>query len=365
MHVAFVVGGLPFGGVESLTLLTAKELIKRGHRPTIINISGTGEYEKAYLEAGIRPLHVGESKKVLKTTSLRTPLKLRRMFRELKADLIHTSHFSADYHVRLANFGTDTPIITHCRNIKREKKISRRLANKLLSFRTTRYLAVSNAVGEIIQRDHNLAGRPISTLYNVISTSKMDVPSVDLTELGVRQQGEIIVCCSRIVKQKNLDVVIRAMPRVLERLPDAQLLILGDGPEREALELLADSLGVGDSTIFTGFRLDVPNILQALSNRVSVFAMPSDYEGFSNSLTEAMYCALPSVISEFVPNKEITAESASVVAISFEALAEEFVSILGNSERYHLMSKSAQEIASELTIERYVDQLLEIYGSVV
>jgi phosphatidylinositol alpha-1,6-mannosyltransferase len=62
----------------------------------------------------------------------------------------------------------------------------------------------------------------------------------------------VIVCVSRMVARKGQDVLVRAMPQVLARVPDAALLVVGDGPARRRVERLADRQGVAASVVFTG-----------------------------------------------------------------------------------------------------------------
>lgn len=361
LRVALVVGGLPFGGVETSFLLVARRLRELGHEPVIINVSGTGEYESVYREHGFDPIHAGESKKVLKTSRLDTALRLRKLLRSLKPDIVHTAHFSANYHVRIGAVGLGIPVIMHCRNIKRMRSF-RRFADKVLSHATTKYLAVSKAVAEVVQQDHNVAGRPVEVLYNAISQEKMSVEAADLTEFPeLKGRGPLVVTCSRLVRQKNLDLILRAFADVRSTLPQLRMLILGDGPERSELEKLAGKLGVAESICFAGFRKDVPEILHAAADRGAVFAMVSDYEGFSNALTEAMYCGMPAVISEHVPNLEVTGESALVVPVDRETIASALLKVLSDQQAYQRMSAAARTVAAGLTINAYVDRLVGVY----
>lgn len=361
LKVALVIGGLPYGGVETSFLLVARRLRELGHEPVIINVSGTGEYESVYREYGFDPIHAGESKKVLKTSRLDTALRLRRILRDLNPDIIHTAHFSANYHVRIGAVGLGIPVIMHCRNIKRMKSF-RRFADKVLSRVTTKYLAVSKAVAEVVQQDHNVAGRPVQVLYNAISSEKMNVEPADLSEFPqLEGQGPLVVVCSRLVKQKNVDVIIRAFVRALDAVPDMRMLVMGDGSERDALTALAVGEGVADKVAFAGFRQDAPALLRAAVARKAVFAMVSDYEGFSNALTEAMYCGIPAVISEHVPNREVTGDAARVVPIDEASVAESIETILTDATLYDRMSTEAVSVAKQLTIEPHVDDLVAVY----
>ncbi|WP_130796289.1 glycosyltransferase family 4 protein [Streptomyces otsuchiensis] len=110
----------------------------------------------------------------------------------------------------------------------------------------------------------------------------------------------VVVCVSRLVQRKGQDTLIRAMPRVLERVPDAVLLVVGGGPYLPELRKLAASEGVADSVRFTG---SVPwSELPAHYGAGDVFAMPCrtrrgglDVEGLGIVYLEASATGLPVV----------------------------------------------------------------------
>jgi len=72
------------------------------------------------------------------------------------------------------------------------------------------------------------------------------------TELGIAADDKIITTIGRVAKEKSLDVLINMMPKLLEMVPNAKLLIVGDGPDRSKLEALAHNLGVSKEVIFAG-----------------------------------------------------------------------------------------------------------------
>ncbi|HJP67158.1 MAG TPA: glycosyltransferase family 4 protein [Actinomycetota bacterium] len=109
----------------------------------------------------------------------------------------------------------------------------------------------------------------------------------------------VVVCVSRLVRRKGQDVLIRAMPMIRDRVPDARLVIVGDGPYREALETLAAESPPG-SVLFTGEVADEE--LPAHHATADVFAMPCrsrwgglEVEGFGIVYLEAGATARPSV----------------------------------------------------------------------
>ncbi len=70
--------------------------------------------------------------------------------------------------------------------------------------------------------------------------------------LGIEPNAPLIVTIGRVAKEKSIEVIVRAMPKLLERLPNARFAVVGDGPVREDLEKMAHSLGVGHAVLFAG-----------------------------------------------------------------------------------------------------------------
>jgi glycosyltransferase involved in cell wall biosynthesis len=103
-------------------------------------------------------------------------------------------------------------------------------------------------------------------------------------------------CCfvfvGRLHPVKQLDVVITALASV----PDSDLLVVGDGPQREALQAHARTAGVGGRVHFAGARDDVVTYLHG----ADAFVLPSEAEGMSNALVEAMACGLPCLVTESI-----------------------------------------------------------------
>ncbi|GAB2836830.1 glycosyltransferase family 4 protein [Streptomyces daliensis] len=137
--------------------------------------------------------------------------------------------------------------------------------------------------------------------------------------LGLTERP-VVVCVSRLVRRKGQDTLVRALPRVLEEVPDAVLLIVGGGPYRADLEKLAAETGVADSVRFTG---PVPwEELPAHYGAGDVFAMPCrtrrgglDVEGLGIVYLEASATGLPVVSGDSggAPDAVLDGETGYVV----------------------------------------------------
>lgn len=359
IRVAYVIGGLPFGGVENwlydLGLALKDDPEVEAH---IVNVSGTGLKTPEFFAAGLNVVCTANTKKALKTQRLSTVCNVRKELLRIRPDIVHTLQFSGDYFGRLAAWGLGVPVITHIRNVKSERTARRRWINRLLSFRTNLYLSVSEAALETIRREHNLAHRPMQVLYNAVDPAKLDVPPHDLGELfGLH--GPVVLGVGRLVEQKNFDKLLRAFALVLERVPDAGLIIVGDGPKRDELERLRGELGLDGRAVLAGYRpnAEVPRFLRA----ASVLAMPSEYEGLPVTHVEALFCGLPAVISEHVPSIEIAAEASLVCGTAPESIAARLLELLEDPERRVRMGERARELAPAYSMERYVVRLKDVY----
>ncbi|CAM3680824.1 glycosyltransferase family 4 protein [Marinicrinis lubricantis] len=111
----------------------------------------------------------------------------------------------------------------------------------------------------------------------------------------------VMMTLSRLVRRKGHDMVIQAMPEILKQIPEAVYLIVGDGPEKERLQQLAQSCGVQNAVIFAGRASDGEEI-HKFYNTCDLFIMASrhlkvkgDVEGFGIVFLEASCCGKPVV----------------------------------------------------------------------
>ena len=357
MKVAYIIGGLPFGGIERWLFDLCMEFQKSGSVETrVFNVSGTGELLSEYQAAGLDVKCVAHSTRALVTYRFDTTRRLRAMLKDYAPDVIHTMHFTGNYHGRLAAIGLGVPIIVHLHNVKREWRPFRRVADKILSCLTTSYLAVSQAVAGAAQAYHNLAGRPVQVLYNALTPERLVYAPLNLKE-AYGLESPVVLAVGRYVPQKNLDLLIRAVAILRDASQPVSLIMVGEGQERPRLERLCSELGLSDRVVLAGYRSDVPAFL----NAADIFVMPSAYEGLPIAHLEAMYCGLPAIVSEYVPSREIAKDACLACKLDPEDIAEKITRILSDTELRDRMSRQATSVAQEHTMERYVRSLQDIY----
>jgi len=122
-----------------------------------------------------------------------------------------------------------------------------------------------------------------------------------LAELEIPPGAPVIGFIGRMARQKRVDDLVYAMGLMAILRPDAYLLLIGDGPERERLMKFARDINIDHHIRFTGHRADAANLLRVMD----VFWLASEFEGQSNSLMEAVAAGLPAVPSDIPPNREL------------------------------------------------------------
>ncbi len=142
------------------------------------------------------------------------------------------------------------------------------------------------AVSKKTKRDlEGLGGKGIHVVPNGI-----DFKGIDRVKASEKKSDIIYV--GRLVRHKNVDLLIRAVSLVSNEVPDIRAIIVGDGPDMEKLKALTRGLGLEKNVEFTGFLESYDEAL-ALMKSSCIFVSPSTREGFGMAALEANACGLP------------------------------------------------------------------------
>lgn len=178
--------------------------------------------------------------------------------------------------------------------------------------------------------NEGLPAAKISVVYNGITLQVVQPNRAALlTELGLSPPARLVLTVGRMVPQKGYDILLEAIPAVLERVPEAHFLWAGDGPLQDELSTRVATLGLASNVHLLGRRHDVAALMAA----ADLFVLPSRFEGFPLSLLEAMSAALPVVgtrvcgtseaISDGVTGRLVPpAQPAALAAAIIEVLAQ-------------------------------------------
>jgi glycosyltransferase involved in cell wall biosynthesis len=166
---------------------------------------------------------------------------------------------------------------------------------RILTARIDRLIAVSRSIVDKLRQEGRDAA-PISLIHNGVDLERYDHQGPCCTlrdEYDLPAEGPIVGVVARLEPEKGHPTLLEAWRTIAAAVPDATLLVVGEGSQRAALEALAADLGVADRVVFTGRRDDVPAVTAALD----VAVLPSYREALGLTVLEAMALSRPVVAS--------------------------------------------------------------------
>jgi len=174
-----------------------------------------------------------------------------------------------------------------------------------------------------------------------------------------------ILMVGRLAPPKRPDLALRALASVLERVPEAELHIVGDGPLRAEAERLTGELGVGEHVRFLGNRDDVPELLA----EAECALLASDYEGCPLAVVEAMAAGVPVAATAAGGTGELVRDG-STGALGpkgdAEGLARALEDVLADAERAARLGAEGRRVAeAELSLEHMVERLVGLYDELL
>lgn len=172
-----------------------------------------------------------------------------------------------------------------------------------------------------------------------------------------------IIYMGRVSYEKSIDVAVRAFATVCKKRTDCQMLVVGDGPEKESLIKLAESLEIGDKMIFTSylFGQDLVQSLQASE----IFITASKSENQPVSVLEAMSCGLPIIGVSAAGMPEIIKDGENGFLSkedNHEDMAEKIRILLDDNDRIEKVSAASRVMAENYSKEKIAKRLIEYYS---
>ncbi len=177
-------------------------------------------------------------------------------------------------------------------------------------------------------------------------------------------EGPTILFVGRLHQRKGVDNLLRAMPAVLERVPEARLLVAGSGEREAQLKALKGELDLGDAVEFLGFVAD--DDLPDLYARATVFTMPSLYEGFGIVMIEAMASSVPVVAFNTGGAPEVIEEGVNGHLADPDTLADRLARVLEDPAAAAAMGRRGRQLVEDrYSWEAVARQTVAVYEEVV
>lgn len=231
----------------------------------------------------------------------------------------------------------------------------------------TAYVPVSKATRDFWVRHYGISPEKTRVIYNGIDTEEFDPKAIgtDPTEFDGKP---VVGTVGSLTPVKGQSSLIKAAPEILERFPDAEFVLVGDGPLRDELESLARNLGVEEHVRFTGIRQDIPEIL----SQFDVFVFPSRpansqrvAETLGIAVLEAMAMEVPVIASDTGGVSEVIEQGESGLLVSPDdpgAIVKSVETIISNQSVGDELARSGRErVLDRFSIEEAVDAYEAVY----
>jgi glycosyltransferase involved in cell wall biosynthesis len=224
---------------------------------------------------------------------------------------------------------------------------------------------VSRAVCRYAVEEYSIPPERVELLYNGVLLDQLAPPAPERvarwrSEMKIDPGTRLVGVVGRLAQEKGHARLFRQMRRVLARMPDTLLLVVGDGPLRRKLVALSEGLGLAHAVRFLGQQDDVQTIMGALD----VLAVPSDHEGFSFVTLEALTAGTPVVGTERGGLPEVLAGGKYGVLFSpvdEDSLGDGLLWTLSHREEAVRMANAARGHLQQFGMENHVRRQHEIY----
>jgi glycosyltransferase involved in cell wall biosynthesis len=201
------------------------------------------------------------------------------------------------------------------------------------------------------------AGCPvIGTITNGVSAQPPPVRRAAFREWDAPTDARLLVCVGRLAPPKNQALAIEAVAGI----PDAVLVVVGDGPDRRRLEDHAARAGLGSRVLFTGHRADARGVMGA----ADVVVIPSLSEGLSNVALEALAAGRPIVATAVRGNRELLADGRTALLVPADdvrAMAEAIRRILQDPSLAQRLGAEGRREAARYSVDAMIRRYLELY----
>lgn len=338
--------------------ILAAALPQCGFQPKVFALNRGGHYETLLNAAGVPFEILGKSFRFDPVTAIR----LRHSLRAFQPQIAQSFLFSANTLIRLP--GVTPPgcrIIVSERCVDSWKSRWQQAIDRLLAQRADALVGNSASVVEFYrnlgfppEKTHLIpnAAPPVGDRLSRITARHL---------LKLPEDAPVIGFVGRLAPQKRLRDLVWAFQLLHQVRPDARLVLIGNGPARTSLETLTDTFDCRPKILFAGHRCDATALLPALD----AFVLPSEFEGMSNSLMEAMQQNLPCVVSNIPANTALIRHMENGLTFPLgdsPALAKALLKLLDNpSLSSQLGQSAAATIASEYSPERILAAWCQLY----
>ena len=373
MKIAFIYDAVyPFitGGAEKRVYELARRLVQRGHE---VHWYGIGwwwpengqkdiEMEGIHLHGVCKPMDLYDGERRSVSEAVYFAVRLLPKLGRAKFDVIDCQGFPffSCFTAKINSLFGGSPLVITLHEVWNDYWYE--------------YIGKAGFFGKLVEKLMvNLTGRIIT----VSKKTKADLKAMKSSEKSVvipngidfnyisritpADEKSDVIFAGRLIKEKNVELLIRTVPDVREKIPDIKCCIIGDGPERAKLEKLVQDLDIQNNVEFKGFMKDYSDLISYMKSS-EVFVLPSTREGFGIVVIEANACGLPVVVVDSKMNAAsdliVNNKNGIISDFSKEDIAENIINMIDKKKE---MQNDCIQTSREYDWDKIVDALEEFY----
>lgn len=288
-------------------------------------------------------------------------LRLAHLIKNLKVNILHCHSSHAH------TIGLLSTILQKSCSLVVTRRVDFHTGSNLLSrlkyhLRIDKIIAVSDGVKNVLVED-GVAAEKIAVVPDGVDARHFQCCQKGrylYQEFGIDEHAPVIGNVAALAPHKHQQNLLAAAKIVLQEIPAAQFLVVGEGELKTELKELAKKLGLEKNVLFTGFREDVPHILTILD----LFVVSSYLEGLGSSTLEAMAAELPVVATRTGGIPEIVQDGVNGLLVSprdSQALAAAMIALLRDKDKRKNMGAAGRKIVENFSVEKMVEGNIHVY----
>ncbi len=360
MKIAIITDSLARGGAEKQVVMSAIALRKLGQEVELISCRAVNHFQNL-IEKNEIPLHIITDTCPFKVGHI---ISLTKLFRGGKYDLVHCFDSGTSSYGRVAAKLARVPKIFGGVRDAMHERFLLRVIHRLINVWTSKWIVNSESCKQKIINELDVAPDNIFVVPNGIDLGDFQSAlTVDeaKSKFGFEKDIPVITILANLRPEKNHEMFLRVARKLLDSDVPAVFIVAGDGPMRDELLEMSQSMGISSRIHFLGRCDDVVDLLMA----TDIVAMTSLHESLPNAIIEAGAAGVPSVSTDCGSVSELIIDGQTGFIVQKnddDAMVERLVTLISNPNLRLLMGREAKKhVADKFSLNALGHNLSSVY----
>ena len=371
--VLHVIYRLAMGGLENGLVNLINHMPAGRYRHAIVCLTDFTDFRERLCSPAVPVLALNKEPGL----DLSVYRKLWSIIRDMKPMIVHTRNLPTFEMAALAALARVPYRIhgEHGRDLHDAYGTNRKflIFRKVLDIAVHHYVAVSQDLERWLQNMVTVVPKKVSQIYNGVDTQVFHAPTQkgrDVFPKGFASLDQVVIgTVGRLQQVKDHATLIRGLASLIKRDPAMadkfRLMIVGDGPLKMELEQLVGESHLTDMVWMSGARTDIPRLLQGMD----IFVLPSEAEGISNTILEAMASGLPVIATRVGGNAELVVEGETGLLIPPKDPRALGLAVMSYLQDRRMMQSHGEagrmRVETEFSMRAMVEHYLQVYDRVL